>query len=134
MPESIPITQLHHIARTTRDAEKSLIFYRDVLGFRPIQRPNFSFKGAWLSGYGLQIHIIQGFEGPESDSINPTANHIALAVDDFEPVEKSLKEFDIPYHKQVNAGGIPQIFFHDPDGHHVEIGIYPADPPYLDEN
>ena len=60
--------------------------------------------------------------------IDTRANHMALAVDDFAEVEQKLATLGIRYHKQVNAGGIPQIFFHDPDGHHIELGIYPPTP------
>jgi catechol 2,3-dioxygenase-like lactoylglutathione lyase family enzyme len=131
MSEPLPIKALHHIARTTRDAERSRAFYRDVLGFREIIRPNFNFRGAWLFNHGFQIHIIEhDTAGGPGGAIDTRADHLAFAVDDFGEVERRLKEHNIEYHKQVNAGGIPQIFFHDPDGHHIEIGIYPPTPEY----
>jgi catechol 2,3-dioxygenase-like lactoylglutathione lyase family enzyme len=133
----LPIVALHHIARTTLDVDASVAFYRDVLGFRPIQRPNFSFRGAWLFNYGFQIHIIEhGLPGAAGGAIDTRADHLALAVKDvaaMDAVEKNLRERGMPYERQVNAGGIPQIFFHDPDGHHVEIGVYPVTPPFVDE-
>ena len=58
MPPPIPIQSLNHIAVVTRRLEDSKRFYRDVLGFREISRPNFKFSGAWLFNYGLMIHII----------------------------------------------------------------------------
>jgi catechol 2,3-dioxygenase-like lactoylglutathione lyase family enzyme len=132
MTQPLPIKGLHHIARTTRDPERSRAFYRDVLGFREIQRPGFNFRGAWLFNYGVQIHIIEHTASDVSGEIDTRANHLAFAVDDFDQVERRLGELGIPYHKQVNAGGIPQIFFHDPDGHHIEIGIYPPTPDYVE--
>ncbi len=59
MPEALSVEFIHHVSRVTRDLERSREFYIDVLGFQPIQRPNFSFPGAWLFNYGLQIHLIQ---------------------------------------------------------------------------
>ena len=131
MNHTLPIKSLHHLARVTTRPEASTAFYRDVLGFREIERPNFDFRGAWLFGYGIQIHIIENPRraGQTGDEIDTRANHMALAVDDFAEVEEKLKALGIRYHRQVNAGGIPQIFFHDPDGHHIELGIYPATPP-----
>jgi catechol 2,3-dioxygenase-like lactoylglutathione lyase family enzyme len=136
MAMPLPVIALHHVARATRDPERCTAFYRDVLGFRQIERPNFSFRGTWLYNYGLQIHVIEhaapdgGGDGP----IDARANHLAFAVADADglaEVERLLAERGIPFHKQVNAGGIPQIFFHDPDGYHIEIGLYPAAPRYV---
>lgn len=134
MTQPLPIRQLHHVARISRDPERSKAFYRDVLGFRELVRPNFSFRGAWLLGYGVQIHIIEhpAAEQKAWQQIDPRAGHLAFGVEDLAVVERLLAEHGIKYHKQVNAGGIPQIFFHDPDGHHVEIGVYPATPAFVD--
>jgi catechol 2,3-dioxygenase-like lactoylglutathione lyase family enzyme len=51
----------------TPNIERMCRFYCEVLGFRQIWRPDFPFRGAWLFGYGLQIHLIEpeaGFSGP----------------------------------------------------------------------
>ncbi len=132
---AINILGLHHIAVATDAPDKSARFYIDVLGFRPIQRPGFNFRGAWLLGYGVQIHIIENRSsaGGRSEKIDTRVNHVAFAVEDHEPVRRRLDELGIAYHEQVNAGGIPQIFFQDPDGHHIELGIYPPHPPFVDE-
>ena len=132
MSQPLPIKALHHIARTTADPDRSRAFYTDVLGFREIRRPGFNFRGAWLFNYGVQIHIIEHDTARAAGPIDTRAEHLAFAVDDFQEVERRLAQHGIEYHKQVNAGGIPQIFFHDPDGHHIEIGIYPPTPPDLD--
>jgi catechol 2,3-dioxygenase-like lactoylglutathione lyase family enzyme len=85
-------------------------------------------------GYGIQIHIIESSKsrGAGSERIDTRANHLAFAVSDHAPVKARLAEQQIEFIERVNAGGIPQIFFHDPDGHAIEIGIYPPHPPYLD--
>ena len=133
---ALPIQGLHHIARVTEEPVVSARFYEEVLGFRPLQRPPFDFRGAWLLGYGVQIHIIENtsLAGGQNAEIDTRANHLAFAVDDHAAVRERLDQFGIAYHEQVNAGGIPQIFFQDPDGHHIEIGIYPPHPPFLDSN
>lgn len=131
----LSIVGLHHIAVSTSDVEASIKFYCDVLGFRPIRRPNFDFRGAWLLAYGVQIHIIDRREAASSASatIDTRDNHLAFAVTDHKPVKAALDALGAPYIERVNAGGIPQIFLHDPDGHTIEIGIYPPHPPFLDE-
>ena len=137
-PKPLPITALHHLAVTTKRLEDSIAFYSGVLGFRPIKRPNFDFRGAWLSGLGIQIHVIERPDiapDPSADEIDTRALHMALAVESAEvhtQVEQRLKALDIAYVNQVNVGGIPQLFFQDPDGHHIEIGVYPPPPPFID--
>jgi catechol 2,3-dioxygenase-like lactoylglutathione lyase family enzyme len=130
---SLPIVALHHISLVTRRVEESIAFYRDVLGFREIKRPPFDFRGAWLYNYGVQVHIIenaaraQDAKGP----IDSRADHLAFAVADVEEVKLLLDRWKIPYREQVNAGNIRQIFFHDPDGHHIEIAVYGPPPPFV---
>lgn len=129
----LPITALHHISLVTRNTQRSVAFYRDVLGFREIKRPNFDFSGAWLFAYGVQIHIIENAsQAPATGGpIDSRANHHAFAVSDVEAVKRLLVELEIEYREQLNAGGIQQVFFHDPDGHHIEVAVYGPTPPYL---
>jgi catechol 2,3-dioxygenase-like lactoylglutathione lyase family enzyme len=126
MSEPLPIRGLHHIALVTARPEESAAFYRDVLGFRDLPRPPFNFRGAWLYGYGLQIHIIENAAAAEAEvgKIDSRANHVAFRVDAMPPVIEGLKSRSIEFREQVNAGRAHQVFFHDPDGHHIEIAVY----------
>ncbi|MBX7165046.1 MAG: VOC family protein [Pirellulales bacterium] len=137
MPAPLPLTSVNHIARSTRDLSKldeTIRFYRDVLGFRSIKRPNFSFPGAWLYGYGLQIHlIIDEQAGSLPEDISTRADHVALHTADIEGVARALDERGIKYVRNyVPDRDVTQIFFHDPNGYHIEIGNYPAGVEYLD--
>jgi catechol 2,3-dioxygenase-like lactoylglutathione lyase family enzyme len=135
MPEPLPITAVNHVAVTTRQVERSTAFYRDVLGFRPVARPNFDFNGAWLFNYGLMIHIIENQQPPVPDAdgeIRTRDNHLALHSDDLARTEQLLREHGVPYRKtEIKDRGIKQIFFRDPDGHYIEIGTYPPTPPFV---
>lgn len=130
MSQPLPIGRLHHLARNVRDLEKSRAFYRDVLGFAEVPRPNFDFPGAWLFNYGLQIHLIVAPSGQPSDEpINSRTNHVAFQAADLDAVERLLVEHGVRYrvNYQANNPNVKQIFFHDPDGHHIEVGAYPDD-------
>ena len=134
MSQPLPIVGLHHISLTTRDTEASARFYCELLGFRRLARPPFNFRGAWLWGYGLQIHLIENAsQAPARDSIDTRADHIAFAVNETEEIVGLLESRGIEYRQQVNAGGIAQTFFHDPDGHQIELAIYPPTPKYASE-
>jgi catechol 2,3-dioxygenase-like lactoylglutathione lyase family enzyme len=126
MPGPIPLESVNHIARETDDVERSRRFYRDVLGFREVWRPDFDFDGAWLYNYGVMIHIIKGTTRTFPSEISTRADHVALHTNDIEAVERILQELDIPYKKNyVPKTNVTQVFFHDPDGNHIEVGTYP---------
>ena len=127
---SLPIRSLHHVARVTRHLDQSRAFYRDVLGFREIDRPQLDFPGAWLFNYGLQIHLIVNQPTGEGEIAGPSIetrdNHLAFLVDDVEVVESRLASHGVPYRINLQANtGLKQVFFRDPDGHHVEVACYP---------
>lgn len=126
--ESLPIESVNHIARVTRDLDASIAFYRDLLGFRPIHRPDFGFPGAWLYNYGVQIHLIAATGDPAIDGpeISIRADHVAFHVTDTAACEELLKRRGIPYKSNYVAdSGVTQLFFHDPEGNHIELGTYP---------
>jgi glyoxylase I family protein len=130
MPEPLAISAVNHLAVVTNRLEESRKFYRDVLGFREIWRPNFTFPGAWLFNYGLTIHIL----GKEQESraagrtpaIQTRDPHLALHANDLAAVERLLEEHGIPFRRNMQADtGVRQLFFQDPDGYHIEVGTYP---------
>ncbi len=126
MTAPLPIRSLNHVGRLTKHLEESKAFYRNVLGFQEIVRPNFDFPGAWLFNYGLQIHLIvnESISDPEGP-IQTRDAHLAFEVDDLATVEHRLEEQGIPFRKNTVAQtGRAQIFFRDPDGHHIEVGQY----------
>jgi catechol 2,3-dioxygenase-like lactoylglutathione lyase family enzyme len=133
MPEALPVSAVNHVGITTRRVEDSTAFYRDVLGFREVSRPNFNFRGAWLYNYGLMIHLIENeAAGDPTAEIQTRGNHLALHSDDLAGVERLLVAHGIQYRKnEIKDRGIKQIFFQDPDGHHIEIGTYPPTPPFV---
>ncbi len=126
MPEPLPIRSLHHVARVTRHLDESRAFYRDVLGFREIPRPQLGFPGAWLFNYGLQIHLLvnDAPQGPR-ELIETRDNHLAFYVEDIDAVERLLDEHAVTVRVNIQRDtNLKQIFFHDPDGHHIEVASY----------
>ena len=119
---------LHHIALPTRDPESACDFYVRVVGMQRIARPEFSFAGAWLyhPPAHIQLHLIEHPSARgQRGSIDTLAPHFALIVSDLDMTEQRLQQHQIPYKRQINAAGFEQIFFQDPDGNCLELGIYP---------
>jgi catechol 2,3-dioxygenase-like lactoylglutathione lyase family enzyme len=56
--------------------------------------------------------------------------HLALHTDDLAAVERILQQHGIAFRRNQQADtGVQQLFFHDPDGFHIEVGTYPPLPP-----
>jgi len=55
----MPQLMLHHVSILTSDVERSLAFYRDVLGLKPLPRPDFPIRGPWLACGDRQVHLVQ---------------------------------------------------------------------------
>ena len=123
---SIVPAKLHHVSRQTRQLDETRRFYVDVLGFRELSsRPNFPFRGAWLYGSGIQIHLIDEPYHETAGPPNPRENHIAFLIEDMDAAEETLKQHGISYRRQSSADGrSEQIFFRDPEGWMVELGNY----------
>ncbi|KAL5706594.1 Glyoxylase I 4 [Ranunculus cassubicifolius] len=126
----LPLLSLNHVSFVCKSVIESADFYQQVLGFVLIRRPSsFKFEGAWLFNYGIGIHLLQstsisadGERKPKA--INPKDDHISFQCTDIELVKSRLREMGMKYVSAiVEEGGIQvdQLFFHDPDGHMIEI-------------
>jgi len=117
---------LDHFALLVRDVEASLAFYRDVMGFAPIQRSG-SANVAWLEiGGGDAIHLIQGDFG-ETHVTKDT--HVAVSTADFDAFVADITARGIVFTDWpgnagrigVHRNGFRQIYVQDPDGYWIEI-------------
>jgi catechol 2,3-dioxygenase-like lactoylglutathione lyase family enzyme len=120
------ISQLNHVAIHVADVERSVAFYRDVLGLELIPRPAFTFPGAWFRlGGDQELHII-GERTREVISHN-RGNHFALMVDDFDAWERHLAARGVNLApRRLRPDGAWQLYVIDPDGHYVELCTPPG--------
>jgi catechol 2,3-dioxygenase-like lactoylglutathione lyase family enzyme len=119
---------IDHVALAVRDVEQSVQWYIDVLGFER------RFEGMWngiptFIGKGttaLALFPIRETEtraAPRRASI--TVLHLAFRTDreNFLAAQQELKERGIEFHFQDHEIS-HSIYFHDPDGHELEITTY----------
>mmetsp|Transcript_19856 Transcript_19856/g.28544 ORF Transcript_19856/g.28544 Transcript_19856/m.28544 type:complete len:212 (+) Transcript_19856:163-798(+) len=129
----LPLASFNHISREVLSVEKSLKFYRDILGFQEIPRPGFDCDGAWLWGYGVSVHLVET-SCPDKrrdvlkrrishfTSCLPRVDHIAFVTNNTGFIQKILDSERV-YYKRFDPPGtnIVQLFFFDPDGNVIEV-------------
>jgi catechol 2,3-dioxygenase-like lactoylglutathione lyase family enzyme len=122
----IRIVKLHHVSFAIRDLEASRRFFGTVLGLPEIERPAFSFPGAWYALADRQLHLIQKADpGQETAGRISRADHVAVEVADLEDVKKRLDGAGVSYTEGGNRSlGMDQLFCQDPDGHVLEFVRY----------
>ncbi|WP_031434869.1 VOC family protein [Methylomarinum vadi] len=113
---------LHHASLVVSDTEKSLHFYRDVLGMQQTARPKLPFPGAWLKIGEQQIHLLE-LDNPDPTTGRPAHGgrdrHVALTVKDLTPVKEALDKADVTY--TLSISGRQALFCRDPDGNAIEV-------------
>ena len=121
LPE-IRVNELNHVAIAVSDLERSVPFYRDLLGFAMLPRPEFSFPGAWLRLGGRQeLHLIED-EGRSTADGTSKEGHFALHVDDLAVVAHRLRAVQVAFSgPSPRPDGAEQIFVADPDGNVIEF-------------
>lgn len=119
-----------HIGLNVTDIERSLAFYRDVIGYGVIgegkeEGRRFAFLG---EGASPALTLWQQADAAYAAS-HAGLHHLAIEVDTIEEVrayESALRahgvefayEGVVPHGEGASSGG---IFFHDPDGTRLEI-------------
>jgi catechol 2,3-dioxygenase-like lactoylglutathione lyase family enzyme len=114
---------MSHVSFPVHDLERSLAFYRDMLGFHPIPRPDLGVGGAWLQAGNAQVHLIERFPGMDVGQsppfLNPAAQHVAFVIADYEGALATLKHHGLNVLETGASQG--QLFVQDPDGHVIEL-------------
>ncbi|MBP3952727.1 VOC family protein [Bacillus suaedae] len=124
------VVKLHHVSLVSSNIEKSKTFYRDILGLKELERPNFGFDGAWFAIGDEQLHLIVDKEmnsRPDRE-LNSREAHFAIRVADYHETIKWLKDNNVRIiEKPDSQSGFAQIFCSDPDGNLIELHVEQKD-------
>jgi lactoylglutathione lyase len=119
------VKKLLHTRYRVSDLEKTVSFYKDVLGLKELRRHT--------SGRGSQLVFLKA---PESDEeieickfdesgpvvIGPDLTHLAFEVDDLETFAKEATAKGYPLSDGPHAAGSGKIAFIDaPEGYEIEL-------------
>jgi len=123
------IAGIHHVTLLVADAERSLAFYRNVLGLRLVkQTVNEDDRSARHFIFGDEDRsLLTCLEYPDLDEGKVgrgSTHHFALAVEsdaELAAWKGYLDEKAIPTTAVMDRGDFRSIYLRDPDGHIVEI-------------
>ena len=119
------VKKLLHTRYRVTDLEKTVSFYKDVLGLKELRRHT--------SGRGSQLVFLKA---PESDEeieickfdesgpvvVGPDLTHLAFEVDDLEKFAKEATAKGYPLSDGPHAAGSGKIAFIDaPEGYEIEL-------------
>ena len=119
------VKKLLHTRYRVHDLEKTVSFYRDVLGLEEIRRQT--------SGRGSQLVFLKAPDSNEEIEIckfdqsgpvvvGPDLTHLAFAVDDLEKFAKEAAAKGYPLSDGPHPSGIGKIAFIDaPEGYEIEL-------------
>jgi catechol 2,3-dioxygenase-like lactoylglutathione lyase family enzyme len=134
----MPVTGLNHAVLYVRDVERSLSFYRDLLGFRPVDMTPRGFRGAAFlrapgstNDHDLGLFEVGGGAGPSSAGRATVGlYHLAWEVDTLDELERLAVVLE-------EAGALvgasdhsttKSLYARDPDGLELEVAwVVPAD-------
>ena len=112
------VTGLNHITLAVADIEKSLTFYRDLLGL--------AVRAVWVSGAYLEagnLWLCLSLDREPRTSPHPDYTHVAFSVSLADYVELSKRAVaECVVWKDDKSEGA-STYFLDPDGHKLEIHI-----------
>ncbi len=120
------IKGFHHFAVRTTDIERSVAFYRDVLGMTEKRRMHFD-DGSYLVMLGFGDTVVELFGGakpkdPSEDRGEVGYWHLGLTVDDTDREYERIKALGYKFDfAPKTVQGMRVAFFRDPDGIIIEL-------------
>lgn len=123
----VRIVSLLHASVVVADTARSLVFYREVLGFElNTGRPALDFPGAWLQAGEQQLHLLE-VSNPDPVDGRPSHagrdRHVAFRLaggrDGLDALAASLDRAGVAYTR--SRSGRPALFCRDPDGNALEF-------------
>jgi catechol 2,3-dioxygenase-like lactoylglutathione lyase family enzyme len=142
------LSGFHHLGLTVRDIERSIVFYRDVLGMELLRRreTDADYIGLQTGYRGVRLAAASFRPTPDSpqsmevvqylthagEAADPATNragnsHLCLTVDDLGVAYRALRERGVKFRSEPveitsgpNQGGLV-IYLYDPDGYTIEL-------------
>ena len=114
---------LAHIGIHVKDMERSVHFYRDILGFTVTDEANPGSRLVFCEKGNCYLELIQPKE--HEDRVPGQIDHIAIEVKGIEELRDYLEAQGVKVPEKVGwmpglLGGVKNFFFEGPDGERLE--------------
>ncbi len=118
----IQVRDLNHVNITTRDTDRAVKFYTQVLGLKEGPNPAFASRLRWMyQGDQPLVHISEAAEDWTGGG-EAAFQHIAFRITNHDTAKQRIEELGIEHRVNImDDFPIRQIFFDDPDGVTVEL-------------
>jgi len=119
--------RIAHVVIKVRDLQRSRKFYTEVLGMQ-VMKDVSQINAVFLSFNGQDHHEVALFQvGPQAEG--PRMNQVGLlhfafrlrSEEELRAAYQEFKEKGVPVTFTVNHGVTKSVYFHDPDGHELEV-------------
>jgi len=118
----VRVTRFHHVSVNGHGSSvaEMVAFYRELFELPDKPRPDIpGVPGHWHAVGDQELHIVGA--PPRGTSIDATANHYCMAVEDLDAAVAELDAKGIPYEQAVQGAGTVQIWIRDPGGNTIEL-------------
>ncbi len=146
MARPLRVSAFSHVTIRVSDLDRSIPFYRDVLGLEQVFDVNLAgggldevtggsgmagrMVGFLVPGNGVMVELIcfANRDMRRDDAGNRLGyGNLSLGVDDLEAAYQSFVDLGVmPDQKPVEVGGVRMFFVADPDGTRIEIIDFPG--------
>lgn len=113
---------VHHVALVTQDLERSVSFYRDLLGFTEVERFFDEGEEAEVVFLSLGNTLLELLAPRKGEVSPPSSFHLAFAVEEVEEVFAELVARGVPVVLDLcESQGFHYAYFQGPMGEIIEI-------------
>jgi glyoxylase I family protein len=120
---------LHHVTAICRDLERTIAFYRDLLGLGVVHDgpsdDDPDARHVWFgTPDGSLLSFMQYPQLPDGVVGIGSTHHFALRVDSLDELEawrEYLSNQDVTTTDVINRGAFHSLYLRDPDGHVIEL-------------
>lgn len=117
-----------HTCVRVKDLDKSLAFYKDVLGMKEVRRldyPDYKFTLVYLAlpGDEVELELTYNYDQEEPYDLGNGYGHIAIGVENLEDTHEEFSQsgLDVTELTGLSDGAASYFFIKDPDGYKIEI-------------
>lgn len=111
------ISGINHITFSVSDVDRSFIFYRDILGFKPVAKWP---KGAYFLAGDVWIALVSDEHSRKQESSEYSHVAFSISLKEFDAFQRKFDENRVPIWQENKTEG-ESIYFCDPDGHQLEV-------------